>query len=203
MSELIYERLAKIMADVPSIPKNQQNKAQGYSFRGIDDIYQALHGLFVKHEVVILPEVIETEYVQQLTGRKQSLATDARLKIRYHFATTDGSSCSITVQGESRDFADKATNQAMSGALKYGLLQMFLIPLADDPDAQSPTIEAPKKEEPKKLTAKEELTAAKLELVKIMGDKDKAAKFWHDHEDKLDAVGILQLAFDQADKEGQ
>jgi len=50
----------------------------------------------------------------------------------------------------------------------------------------------------KTLTADEELTAAKVELVKIMGDKDAAAAFWHTHEDTLDAVGILQLAFDQS-----
>ena len=204
MAELIYERINKIMADVPAIPKGQRNQQQGYAFRGIDDLYNALHGLFAKHEVVILPEVLEADYIQQLGGRDgDKLMTDARLRVRFTFVTTDGSSVSIITQGESRDYADKATNQAMSSGFKYGLLQMFLIPLADvvDPDSVSPEIAKPKvkpKPAAKKLTAKEELTAAKVELVKIMGDKDDAAAFWHTHEDTLDAVGILQLAFDQS-----
>lgn len=183
MSALIYERLAAIMADVPAIPKSQQNKTQGYAFRGIDDLYQALHGLFVKHQVVILPEVVEADYVQQLAGRNQSLATDARLRIRFTFAATDGSSVSIVTQGESRDFADKATNQAASAALKYGLLQMFLIPLADtpDPDAVSPEIEA------------DPTVEAKKALVEIFGNRDDAASFWTAHLD-LEPGDVVALA---------
>lgn len=139
---IIYQQLAKILTDVPAIPKEQQNKQQGYAFRGIDDMYNALHGLFAKHQVVILPEVIDKEYVQQLAGRNQSLATDARLTMRYRLVAVDGSWTYMDVPGESRDFADKATNQAMSGALKYGLLSMFLIPLESvtDADAESPAV---------------------------------------------------------------
>ncbi len=149
---IIYQQMANIMADVPAIPKAQQNKQQGYTFRGIDDMYNVLHGLFVKHEVVIYPEVLMADYVQQLAGRNQSLATDARLRIRYTFAAVDGSTVTIVMQGESRDFADKATNQAMSAALKYGLLEMFLIPLegVTDADAASPEVvnEKPAEEAP-------------------------------------------------------
>ncbi len=147
---IIYQQMANIMADVPAIPKAQQNKQQGYAFRGIDDMYNALHSLFVKHQVVIYPEVLSADYVQQLAGRNQNLATDARLRIRYSFAAVDGSTVTIVMQGESRDFADKATNQAMSTALKYGLLEMFLIPLegVTDADAESPVIASDSTEAP-------------------------------------------------------
>jgi hypothetical protein len=51
--------------------------------------------------------------------------------------TSDGSSVTTVITGEAMDSGDKATNKAMSVALKYALLQMFLIPTDDmrDPDA--------------------------------------------------------------------
>lgn len=190
MSDLIYERLAAIMADVPAIPKGQTNRQQGYAFRGIDDMYDALHGLFVKHRVVILPHVLEAEYVDRELGTK--LAIDARLHVEYLFVATDGSQASITVQGESRDYADKATNQAMSAALKYGLLQMFLIPLADsqDADAESPTVKVTKPKRPRVRSKAQVVNAAKNELVALMG-KD-AAEYWKLHQSMTPAEIVAQ-----------
>ena len=175
----IYERLADIMAAVPAIPKAQQNKAQGYAFRGIDDVYQALHRLFAEHRVVVLPEVLESEYIQQPHGRNQTLATDARILIRYTFITTDGSSVSMTLQGESRDYADKATNQAMSTAIKYGLLQMFLIPLEEtrESDHESPTVDTVSAEKEKQRLISEE-NEVKMTLVSILGSRAAAHDFW-------------------------
>jgi hypothetical protein len=177
----IYQRLAQIMAEVPAIAKDQKNQQQGYAFRGIDDLFNALHSLFAKHEVVVLPEVLRAEYVQQLAGSNQNLATDARLLIRYNFVTTDGSSASMTVQGESRDYADKATGQAMSAGYKIGLLEMFLIPLEEtrDADSQSPTIEDPLTLEEVEERAE---VAAKMQLVEILGSNTAAATFWETHQ---------------------
>lgn len=188
----IYLRLAQVMADVPAIAKEQRNQAQGYAFRGIDDLFNALHGLFAKHQVFVLPEVIEAEYVQQLAGSNQKLATDARLTIRYHFVTVDGSSVSMTVQGESRDFADKATPQAMSAGYKQGLLEMFLIPLEEtrDADSESPEIEDPLT--PEELEARAEVTA-KMELVKMLGTTEAAQEFWETHQG-LGPVEMVQAA---------
>ncbi len=177
----IYLRMAQIMAEVPAIAKGQRNKAQGYEFRGIDDVFNALHGLFAKHQVFILPEVLAAEYVQQLAGSNQNLATDARLLIRWHFVTIDGSSVSMTVQGESRDYADKATGQAMSSGYKTGLLEMFLIPLEGTPEAdnESPTIEDPMT--PAEAEEAVEL-ATKVRLVEMLDTKEAAKEFWDTHQ---------------------
>jgi hypothetical protein len=48
--------------------------------------------------------------------------------------------------GEAMDSADKASNKAMSTALKYTLMQMFLIPTKDEKDTEYQTHEvSPKK----------------------------------------------------------
>ena len=54
--------------------------------------------------------------------------------------TTDGSSVETVNVGEAMDSGDKGFNKAMSIALKYSLLQMFLIPTEEqkDPDATTP-----------------------------------------------------------------
>ena len=54
----INEALSAIMADVGSIGKDTKNAQQGFMYRGIDTIMDALHPHFVKHGVVVLPEVI-------------------------------------------------------------------------------------------------------------------------------------------------
>ncbi len=178
--------LGEIMAEVPAIPKEQTNREQGYAFRGIDDVFNTLHSLFAERGVVILPEVLDAQYLQQQLGAKGNLATDVRLLVRYNFTAPDRSTVSMTVQGESRDWADKATNQAMSAGFKTGLLQMFLIPLEEtvDADSESPVgapvaegTDAPSEEE----IATRMLNAAKMELVEILG-KEAAPAFWETHQ---------------------
>ena len=46
------------MQDIEAIGKNKKNAQQGYSFRGIDDMYNALQPLFKKHAVFITSNVL-------------------------------------------------------------------------------------------------------------------------------------------------
>lgn len=41
----IYQAMAEILAEIPSIGKDNRNKDQGFQYRGIDDVYNALHPL--------------------------------------------------------------------------------------------------------------------------------------------------------------
>ena len=169
---MIHAALAAILADVPAIPKGQRNKQQGYEFRGIDDVMNALHPLFVKHQVVPVPSGVVAEY-GQATNKNGTLMTDARLTLTYRFYAVDGSYVEAQVQGESRDAADKATNQASSSAFKYLLFQMFVIPLegTTDSDQESPIVETWRDGHPE-IRAKEAL------LVACDGSKKLAAEIW-------------------------
>ena len=46
----IYESITKIMEEVPAIGKDKVNKVQGFKFRGIDDVMNALQPLLSKNE---------------------------------------------------------------------------------------------------------------------------------------------------------
>lgn len=136
---LIYRQIARIMADVDPIAKGRRNTQQGYSFRGIDDVYQALQAILAKHGVFTVPTVLE-EHTEDRTTKGGNALIYRVLKIRYTFYAEDGSNFDAVVIGEGMDSGDKATNKAMSVAHKYALLQVFAIPTDDpkDPENDSP-----------------------------------------------------------------
>lgn len=140
MSEqLIYGKMASILKETKAITKSEKNQQQGFKFRGIDNVMNELHELFAKNDVFILQEVqgFTTENRPTKSGGTN---TFTRATIKFRYVTTDGSSVETTNVGEAMDSGDKGMNKAMSIALKYSLLQMFLIPTeeAKDPDKEMP-----------------------------------------------------------------
>jgi len=135
---LIYRKILAIMADIPVIGKERQNVAQHYKFRGIDDVYNALHAIFAKHKVFTVPTVLSAHHEERVS--KGGGALIYRIyTIRYTFYAEDGSSIEATIVGEGMDMGDKAGAKALSVAHKYVLMQMLLIPTdeAKDPEDES------------------------------------------------------------------
>lgn len=123
------------------ITKGRKNQQQGYSFRGIEDVYAALAPLLVDHKVAIIPKIterIETERQSKSGGSLYSVV------VRGHFlllSAVDGSSVTAELWGEAMDSGDKATNKAMSAAYKYMAFMTFCIPtegVIDDADHDTP-----------------------------------------------------------------
>lgn len=137
--KLIYQRIANIMKDVKAITKTEKNQQQGFKFRGIDNVMNELHDLFANNEVFTIPTVLEFSTEDRPT-RSGGVLTFTRAKIKFMFMTVDGSYIETINVGEASDSGDKGMNKAMSIALKYALLQMFLIPTEEqkDPDSTTP-----------------------------------------------------------------
>lgn len=98
-----------------------------------------LHELFAKNDVFILQEVQDFTVDARPTAKGGTLFY-TRAKIKFRYMTTDGSFVETVNVGEAMDSGDKGMNKAMSLALKYSLLQMFLIPTEEpkDPDRDTP-----------------------------------------------------------------
>jgi hypothetical protein len=130
---MIYEKMAKILKEIEVIKKEKQG--QNFKYRGIDDVMNALHESFANNEVFITNEVLERSEVER-TSKNGGALFYVTLKYKINFHATDGSSVSSTMYGTAMDSGDKADNKCMSIALKYALLQAFLIPTEDmiDPD---------------------------------------------------------------------
>lgn len=135
---MIYGAIAAIMRETKAIAKGEKNEQQGFMFRGIDAVMNELHDLFANNGVFILPEVLDYNVTEKVTGRGTILYY-TRAKVKYHFIAEDASEVFSINVGEAMDSGDKGMNKAMSIALKYSLMQMLLIPTKEskDPDAVS------------------------------------------------------------------
>lgn len=110
----------------------------GYAFRGIDDIYNVLCGLTAQHGMNMYPSVVgdpKVEYqVTTKNGRNgervETLHTHVHLLLEVKLVSAvDGSTETIRTAGEAIDHGDKATNKAMSAAMKYACIMAFQIPV--------------------------------------------------------------------------
>lgn len=133
---LIYAAINEIMRAVPSISKYRKNEQQGYSFRGIDDIYNALNEHLAMSRVFVTSEVLTHEREERATQRGGALIYSI-ITVKFTFHAQDGSSVTSTIIGEGMDSGDKASNKAMSTAYKYAFLQLFCIPTEDPKDSEN------------------------------------------------------------------
>lgn len=135
----IYAKIVSILKETKAITKSEKNQQQGFKFRGIDNVMNELHELFAKNDVFILQEVQDFTVDARPTAKGSTLFY-TRAKIKFRYMTTDGSFVETVNVGEAMDSGDKGMNKAMSIALKYSLLQMFLIPTEEpkDPDRDTP-----------------------------------------------------------------
>ncbi len=144
----IYTAICGVMEDIGAVGKNDINKTQGFRYRGIDAVMNALSPAMIKHRVFCVPELIEQSR-EERQSVKGNLLIYSICRMRYRFYTTDGSYVEAVTVGEGMDSGDKATNKAMAVAFKYACFQTFCIPteeLMDDPDRESPEAAGRKKQ---------------------------------------------------------
>lgn len=134
----IYAAISAAMADISAIAKDKYNQQQGFKFRGIDDVMNALKPILTKNKIFTVPQVLEQTREIKVTAKGGELRYSL-LKIAFRFYATDGSFIEAVTLGEGMDSGDKASNKAMAIAYKYALFQVFCIPTEEmtDPDGES------------------------------------------------------------------
>lgn len=140
---LIHEALIDVKKAVGAIAKDRSNAQQGFKFRGIDDIENALHHALIEAGVSVVP-VIQSFERHEAPTKNGGVATSVFVTVEHHFFAADGSSIVAATLGEGRDSGDKATAKAMTMARKTALLQVFGIPTdEEDPEAGGEPTDAP------------------------------------------------------------
>lgn len=142
----IHSAMVAVMRDVDFIGKDRKADGGGpsYKFRGIDDIYNTLHPLLAKHGIFMMARY-EDRTVVERSSRSGSAVFYVTLTGFFRFTADDGSFVECSAIGEAMDNSDKATNKAMSVALKYAVMQTFFIPTEEPKDPENDHIEvAPK-----------------------------------------------------------
>lgn len=147
----VYKAIANVTAAMAKsgISKDRKNQQQGYSFRGIDDVYNVLSGMLAEYGLCIIPRIL-SRTCQERSTKSGSVLFYVTVEAEYDLVSAeDGSKHTARVFGEAMDSADKATNKAMSAAYKYMAFQTFAIPTEGDNDADAHTPQpAPAKPEP-------------------------------------------------------
>jgi hypothetical protein len=121
------------MAIVERVPKNGFNKFHSYNYATEADIAQAVRQGLAERKVMMFPYV-ETERTEDL-ATKNGMHKLCTLGVRFDLHDADSDEVlSIRVTGQGSDAGDKAGYKAMTGAVKYALMKLFLIPTGDDPE---------------------------------------------------------------------
>ena len=135
----VYQAIGAVSAAMSrdGISKARSNTQQGYKFRGIDDVLNALSAALVASGLVILPRCTERVVVERVTAKGGALF-NVTCRVEFDLVSTeDGSTHTVATYGEAMDSADKATNKAMSAAYKYLALLVFCIPTEASPETDA------------------------------------------------------------------
>ena len=135
----VYAAIGAVSAAMShiGISKARKNQQQGYNFRGIDDVLNALSTALVEAGLVILPRCIDRIVVERETKSGGALF-NVTCHVEFDLVSTeDGSKHTVSTYGEAMDSADKATNKAMSAAYKYLALLVFCIPTEASPETDA------------------------------------------------------------------
>ncbi len=135
----VYSAIAAVARSMgqDGISKGRKNVQQGYQFRGIDDVLNALSSALIAAGLVILPRVTERTVTERETKAGGALFyTTVRVEFDL-VATEDGSRHTVVTYGEAMDSGDKSTNKAMSAAYKYLALLTFCIPTEASPETDA------------------------------------------------------------------
>ena len=135
MEGKIYKAIANVMQDIGAVGKDAVNGDDGYKYRSIDAVMNALNPAMVKNGVIAVPKVIESRREERAKKDGSGLIFSV-VKVSYTFYAEDGSSVETIVIGEAMDDGDKSMNKAMSAAYKYACFQTFCIPTGEMIDSE-------------------------------------------------------------------
>lgn len=135
----IMTAIPKIMAKMEAVAKGKKNQDQGFMYRGIEDIYNALQKVMAEEGVFSTMNMVarKDNTVKSAKGYEMRHAV---ITFRFRFFAKDGSFVTTLVDGEGLDMSDKVSGKCASYAHKYAMLTLFSIPTKDmtDPDGETP-----------------------------------------------------------------
>ena len=127
----LREKFAEVRRRLGYVQKRGHNERHNYSYVTAADLAGSVGDILAELGVVVIPQLqsISTETPRSSSDRI------ARVVMNYRFVDArSGEELSVRVAGEGADPGDKAPYKAMTGALKYALLQSFLLATGDDPE---------------------------------------------------------------------
>lgn len=130
----IHEVVAAIKASVGAVGKTSRNQDQGYDFRGVDAVVNAVAPVLNEYGVIVAPVSTVAGHRDVQTSRGKP-ARECTVTVTYRWTGPAGDHMDTQVTGEAMDQGDKGAAKAMSVAYRICLLQTLNLPTHErDPD---------------------------------------------------------------------
>lgn len=140
--DALIAAVCEVMREVKEVEKTGYNEKQNYHFASDADILSAVQPAMAKHGLALIPGPVEATTVEAGQSRSGNTVFRTDVRVTYRLCHSSGTSVEVQSCGSGSDNADKGIYKAMTGALKYALCQIFLIPRLmdaerhDAPDVQ-------------------------------------------------------------------
>jgi hypothetical protein len=134
----VHELWSRVMEDVRSVAKGDFNEDQGFKFRGVDAVVNAVGPALRAHKVHIRPRRIISQTATEYTTKRGSRMVNRVVHVEWEVTGPQGDTFVGESMGEAADAGDKSLSKAQSVAYRMYLLQALAIPTGDrDPDADA------------------------------------------------------------------
>ena len=132
----LRQKLALVRRRLGYIQKRGHNELHNYSYVTAADLAGAVGDILAELGVLVIPRLESISHEPARSGRTDGEHL-THVVMNYSFVDVDtAEDITVKVAGEGVDAGDKAPYKAMTGALKYALLQSFLLATGDDPEEE-------------------------------------------------------------------
>jgi len=150
----LLQKLSEVVTAIDHVEKAGRNDFQKYNYVKAADIARAVRAELSARNIYLVSDVTEIRNYEIPAREGVMQAVDVKME----FSFFDGENLNVApvvlhAWGTGTDKGDKAVYKAMTGALKYGLRNAFLIPDESDPEGDTRT---------DKATAAQEVGKAKV-----------------------------------------
>jgi hypothetical protein len=127
-------KIAEIILAVSHVEKGGRNDFHKYDYATEADVLAAVRREMAQRQLVVIPEVVRTKTrpPNKADGEKDFIA---EVDLFFHLIDGEtGHERSVAFTGWGLDRGEKAGYKGITGATKYFLLKLFLLPTGDDPE---------------------------------------------------------------------
>lgn len=134
----LLQKLASAVAEIHNVEKSGRNEFHKYNYVKAADVAWAVRKALSSRNIFLVSDCVEIRNYE--IPAKEGVMQAVEVKMQFSFFDGDAPDTAPIVlhtYGTGTDKGDKAIYKAMTGALKYGLRNAFMIPDESDPEADS------------------------------------------------------------------
>lgn len=199
----LMNKLVDITSTIDRIPKNGHNDFHHYDYALESDIKDVVRKEMTERGLQMIPNELSRTITQisSKNGSQQLVSLEVEYTI---FDAESGESVKMKGYGDGQDSGDKAVYKAKTGALKYALTTLFMIPTGDDPERPLQPPKSIDKDQYKVIDdlIKEVASISQSDPAKVLGSLKVDMKLNKDLTDMVEEEFVIALKTLQKWKKG-